>query len=87
MKKGIKRIILPKESANEAAIVDEIDVYGFDNLTEVISFLNEESNPEKTITNKDELFSAINNYHLDFSDVKGQENVKAGIRSSSSRCT
>lgn len=46
-KKGIKRIILPKESANEASIVDGIDVYGFESLTEVIAFLNEESSPEK----------------------------------------
>ena len=75
-KKGINKIILPKESANEAAIVDDIDVYGFETLTEVIAFLNEETNPEKTYTDKRELFSAINLYHLDFADVKGQENVK-----------
>ena len=78
-KKGIKRIILPKESADEAAIVDDIEVYGFESLTEVISFLNEESNPERIISNKNDLFSSINNYHLDFSDVKGQENVKRAL--------
>lgn len=48
-KKGINRIILPKDSANEAAIVDDIEIYGFETLTEVISFLNEESNIEKTL--------------------------------------
>ena len=63
-KKGIKRIILPKESANEAAIVDEIDVYGFENLTEVISFLNEESNPEKTYTDKERII--FSNKQLSF---------------------
>jgi len=78
-KKEIKRIILPKESANEAAIVDNIEVYGFENLGEIISFLNEESVPQKTITDKDNIFSAINNYYLDFSDVKGQENVKRAL--------
>lgn len=78
-KKGIKRIILPKDSANEAAIVDDIDVFGFDNLSEVIEFLNGDIFPDKTLTDKQQLFSAINNYHLDFSDVKGQENVKRAL--------
>lgn len=48
-KKGIKRIVLPKESASEAAIVDDIDVFGFENLNEVISFLNENIHPEKPL--------------------------------------
>jgi magnesium chelatase family protein len=78
-KKEITRIILPKESASEAAIVDEIDVYGFENLNEVIDYLNEESNPAKTVSDKNELFSSINSYHLDFSDVKGQEDVKRAL--------
>jgi len=78
-KKGIKRIILPKESANEAAIVDDVDVYGLESLREVIDFLNGEIFPEKTLTDKHELFSSINSYHLDFSDVKGQENVKRAL--------
>jgi magnesium chelatase family protein len=78
-KKGIKNIILPKESAIEASIVDGINVYGMDNLSEVAKFLNGEIEKEKIVTNKDELFSRINSYHLDFSDVKGQENVKRAL--------
>jgi magnesium chelatase family protein len=76
---GIKKIILPKESANEAAIVDDIDVYGMENLQEVVDFLNGEKDKQKTIVNKEEIFSQINLYHLDFSDVKGQENVKRAL--------
>jgi len=76
---GIKNIILPVESANEAAIVDGINVYGMENLNEVVQFLNGEIKKEKTVTNKDDLFSLINVYQLDFSDVKGQENVKRAL--------
>ncbi len=78
-KNGIKRIILPKDSAKEASIVDEVDVYGMESLFEVVQFLNGEVQIEKTFTNKDELFSQINLYHLDFSEVRGQENVKRAL--------
>lgn len=78
-RKGIKRIILPLDSAKEASIVEGIDVYGMENLFEVIQFLNGEINKDKIYTNINEIFSEINNYHLDFSDVKGQENVKRAL--------
>ena len=50
-----------------------------ENLNEVISFLNGDILKEKTRTNINEIFSRVNIYHLDFSDVKGQENVKRAI--------
>ncbi len=78
-KRGIKRIILPVESAKEAAIVDGIDVYGMSNLKEVVQFINREIDKEKTSNQKEELFSRVNQYHLDFADVKGQENVKRAL--------
>jgi magnesium chelatase family protein len=78
-KKGLKRIFLPAESANEASIVDGIDVYGLNNLFEVVQFLNGESEIDKVITDKEKIFSEVNTYHLDFSDVKGQENVKRAL--------
>ena len=77
--KGIKNIILPNESAVEASIVDGINVYGMKNLSEVVRFLNGDIKKERIITNKEDLFSKINFYHLDFSDVKGQENVKRAL--------
>jgi magnesium chelatase family protein len=76
---GIKRIILPEESAGEASIVDGVEVFGMTSLNEVTEFLNGKNHKEKTVTNKDELFSQINLYHLDFSDVRGQENVKRAL--------
>ncbi len=78
-RKGFKRIILPVDSAKEASIVDDIEVYGMDNLEDVVSFLNGNLQPERVITNREELFSQVNIYHLDFSDVKGQENVKRAL--------
>ncbi|PID57091.1 MAG: magnesium chelatase [Ignavibacteriae bacterium] len=78
-KRGFENLILPKESVKEASIVEGINVYGFDNLQEVISFINSEVtfNPEKS--NLEEIFSEVNTYYLDFSDVKGQENVKRAL--------
>ncbi len=78
-KKGLKRIILPAESAKEASIVDGIDVYGIDSLGEVIEFLNTGNGKGKIVTNKEDIFANVNSYHLDFSDVKGQENVKRAL--------
>ncbi len=76
---GFKRVILPIESIKEASIVDGVDVYGMNNLAEVVSFLNEEGEFKPVVTPLDEIFNQINSYHLDFSDVKGQENVKRSL--------
>ncbi len=78
-KLGIKHLLLPKESAEEAAIVDGIEVYGFNSLAEVVRFLNGEEGFKQTFVSKEELFRQINNYVLDFADVKGQENVKRAL--------
>jgi magnesium chelatase family protein len=78
-KKGIKRIVLPADSSREASIVDGIEIYGMENLSEVINFLNGGIQKEKVCTDINNIFSRVNIYHLDFSDVKGQENVKRAI--------
>ncbi len=78
-KKGIKKLLLPVDSSKEASIVDGIEVYGMNNLSEVIDFLNGENNFEPVVSDRREIFSQINKYHLDFSDVKGQENVKRAL--------
>ncbi|HOJ17833.1 MAG TPA: YifB family Mg chelatase-like AAA ATPase [Ignavibacteriaceae bacterium] len=75
----IKRIIVPTESVKEASIVDGIEVYGMDTLREVADFLNGEEGKLPTKTSIEEIFSDVNKYHLDFSDVKGQENVKRAL--------
>lgn len=78
-KKGIKKIILPLDSSAEASIVEGIEVYGMESLTEAVDFLENRIQKQKTISNKEDLFSQVNKYHLDFSDVKGQENVKRAL--------
>lgn len=78
-KRGIKKIVLPKESAEEAAIVDGVDVYGVETLQEVVQFVNKEKTLTKTVTDKENLFSLVNIYQIDFSDVKGQQNVKRAL--------
>ncbi len=77
---GFKGIILPSVNAREAAVVDGIDVYGVETLTEVIRFLEGEDTLKKISVNiEEEFYSNYNHYQIDFSDVKGQENVKRAL--------
>lgn len=72
-----KGIILPAENANEAAVVNGLNVYGVRNLKEVVAFMNSEQELEPVqidITNTFEIQKS--QYDLDFADVKGQQNVK-----------
>jgi len=76
-KHGLKGIILPKQNAREAAIVDELDVYGVENIKEVIDFFNEVKQLEKTVVNtREEFYNKLMSSELDFKDVKGQQNIK-----------
>jgi magnesium chelatase family protein len=77
---GFKGFILPKQNAREAAVVNNLEVYGVENIKEVIEFFNEVSTLEPTIVNtRDEFFSNLNLSEIDFSDVKGQESVKRAL--------
>ena len=79
-KEGFEGFILPKQNVREAAVVDKLKVFGAENITEVIGFLNGENNIEQTIIDTRAEFAAhIINNPLDFADVKGQENVKRAI--------
>jgi magnesium chelatase family protein len=77
---GFKGFILPKQNAREAAVVNNLDVYGVENITEVIDFFNGQSSLEPTIVNtREEFFSNLNHLEINFSDVKGQESVKRAL--------
>lgn len=74
---GFKGLIIPLENAKEAAVVDGLEIYGANCLKEVIDFLNKKVNIDRTIIDtKKEFFEQLNNFEMDFADVKGQENVK-----------
>jgi magnesium chelatase family protein len=78
-KKGFKGIILPPDNAKEAAIVDGLDVYPFETLREVVSFLNSEVEILPYKINVKELFEEERHYIYDFADVKGQAEVKRAM--------
>ncbi|MFT5749269.1 MAG: magnesium chelatase family protein, partial [Ancylomarina sp.] len=77
---GFEGLILPKENAKEAAVVNNLKVYGIENIKELIDFFNGDS--ELVITEVDtraEFYSHLNSFEHDFADVKGQENVKRAL--------
>ena len=79
-KEEFEGFILPKQNAREAAVVDRLKVYGAENITEVIDFLNDEGSLEQTVIDtRAEFYTQVNTNPLDFSDVKGQENVKRAL--------
>lgn len=79
-KEKFKGIILPKENAKEAAIVNDLEVYGVETIKEVIDFFHEGKPIEKTIVNtREEFKQSVDNYEFDFEDVKGQENTKRAL--------
>jgi len=79
-KEGFKGFILPKVNAKEAGIVDDIAVYGVDNIKEVIEFFNGDRLLQKIkIDTRKEFFENLNNNDVDFEDVKGQENIKRAL--------
>lgn len=76
-KAGFKGMIVPKANETEAAVVNDIDIYGVESLREVVDFFNGTLNIEPTVVNTREEFAKGSDFNdLDFSDVKGQENVK-----------
>ena len=75
---GFKGIIVPKANALEAAVVNNLEVFGAENLSEVIKFLNQEKGGmQQTILDVEKQFGQlIEDFELDFRDVKGQMNIK-----------
>lgn len=77
---GFEGFILPKQNAREAAVVNNLTVYGVENIKEVIEFFNGECTLEPTVVNtREEFYQHQSNFPYDFSDVKGQENVKRAL--------
>lgn len=77
---GFKGIILPQENADEASLVNGIDVYGLSHLSEVVELLSGQSSKSPHQTSSDQQEGKGGQFmELDFSDVKGQENIKRAL--------
>ncbi|MCU0371656.1 MAG: YifB family Mg chelatase-like AAA ATPase [Ignavibacteria bacterium] len=78
-KKNIEGIILPSVNADEASFVEGVNIYPFENLSDVVKFLNGEREVAPHKVNPEKIFRTAENYLIDFSDVKGQADVKRGM--------
>lgn len=78
-KDGFKGIILPADNAAEAAVVNGLEVLFASNIKEVIQFFNDEIPLNRAEINLQEIFETNNSIDFDFSDVKGQENIKRAL--------
>ncbi|MBE0663113.1 MAG: YifB family Mg chelatase-like AAA ATPase [Bacteroidales bacterium] len=79
-KQGFKGFILPMQNAREAAIVSDLEVYGAENIKQVIDFFDGNGHLDRVHVNtREEFYSQLNHYEHDFSDVKGQENIKRAL--------
>ena len=79
-KEKFKGLIVPQQNIREAAVVNQLEVYGMETLADVIKFLNGDTSYEPTVIDtRREFFEQQNHYELDFSDVKGQESVKRAL--------
>lgn len=79
-KESFKGLIVPLQNAREAAMVNNLHVYGVTHLNEVIQFFEDETSLEPTIVNtREEFAQAQSDFDIDFCDVKGQENIKRAL--------
>ena len=79
-KEKFKGLIVPQENAREAAVVNNLDVYGMENLADVVAFLNGNDSYEPMVVDtRKEFYEHQCSYDADFSDVKGQESVKRAL--------
>ena len=79
-KEHYKGLIVPRENVREAAVVNNLDVLGMDNLAEVIGFLNGSLDCEPTVVDtRNEFYKQQYSFDFDFADVRGQESVKRAL--------
>ena len=77
---NLRGLILPKANAREAAIVNDIEVYGIENITEAIEFFLGKRQLERVIVDtREEFKNQSQNHEVDFTDVRGQENIKRAL--------
>ena len=77
--KGFARMVVPLDNAREAAVVQDLEVFGVGSLAQAAGFLSEQLPLEPTNIDVESLFNVASHYDVDFSDVKGQESVKRAL--------
>lgn len=79
-KEGFKGFILPAENAQEAAIVNKLDVLGVENIRQAIDFFDNKADIKPLVIDTRDIFqNTVNQYQADFADVQGQENIKRAL--------
>lgn len=79
-KEKFKGLIVPKQNEREAAVVNNLDVYGMESIMDVVNFLNGEGDYKPTVVDtRREFYEHQSHFDLDFADVRGQENVKRAM--------
>ncbi len=79
-KEGFKGLIVPKPNVREAAMVNQLNVYGVDHINQVVDFFeNEQTLQPEVVNTRDDFFNTQDQYGFDFTDVKGQENIKRAL--------
>jgi len=78
-KENFLGLILPNENANEAAMVNDLNVFGVSHINDVVAFLNNSKKINPIVVNAETFLLSQSNYEIDFADVKGQENIKRAL--------
>jgi len=79
-KEGFKGLIVPIQNSREAGMVNNLKVFGVHHIREVISFLSDENSIQPISVNpRLEFLNSQNDFEFDFSEVKGQENIKRAL--------
>jgi magnesium chelatase family protein len=79
-KENFKGLIVPKQNAKEAGMVNNLHVYGVEHINDVINFFKDESSLQPVVVNtREEFFNAQYDFDFDFTDVKGQSNIKRAL--------
>lgn len=77
--RGLTRLVVPRSNSHEAAVVQELEVFGVETLSEAVGLLVGDSALEPISVNSEELAQKLNTYDVDFSDVRGQEFAKRAM--------